>query len=211
MAAKNVHSAPIKLTNVRLSFPRLKEPVKFDENNPNEIPKYKASFLLDPNDPAHAKTIEEIKAAAKKCIIDAWGQKPKTMKPIECFGDGDTQINKKTEEVYDGYAGMFYVSAANARRPLLQDRNGEQVDRDRVEEVFYGGCYVNASIDLWIQDNDFGKALRCQLRGVRFRRDGEAFGGGGVSEDELADDDEDFGDSNAKTKAGDDIDDYFNL
>ncbi len=41
--------------------------------------------------------------------------------------------------------------------------------------VIYAGCYVNASIEIWAQDNQYGKAIRATLRGVQFFRDGDAF------------------------------------
>jgi len=40
----------------------------------------------------------------------------------------------------------------------------------------YAGCYVNMSIRLWAQDNQFGKRVNAQLRAVQFVKDGEAFG-----------------------------------
>jgi hypothetical protein len=42
----------------------------------------------------------------------------------------------------------------------------------------YAGCYVNASVEVWVQDNQWGKRVNCTLRGVQFLRDGDAFGGG---------------------------------
>jgi hypothetical protein len=52
----------------------------------------------------------------------------------------------------------------------------------------YAGCYVNASIELWAQDNNYGKRVNASLGGVQFARDGDAFAGGGAaSEDEFDD------------------------
>ncbi|WP_244126983.1 ssDNA-binding protein, partial [Xylella fastidiosa] len=45
----------------------------------------------------------------------------------------------------------------------------------------YAGCYVNANIELWAQDNNYGKRINASLGGVQFLRDGEAFAGGGVA------------------------------
>jgi hypothetical protein len=42
----------------------------------------------------------------------------------------------------------------------------------------YGGCYVNAAVKPWLQDNKFGKGVRCDLVAVQFFADGPAFGGG---------------------------------
>jgi len=55
--------------------------------------------------------------------------------------------------------------------------------------VIYSGCYVNAIIDLWAQDNQFGKRINATLLGVQFAYDGDAFasGGSGVSVDDFDD------------------------
>ena len=57
--------------------------------------------------------------------------------------------------------------------------------------TFSGWClygYVNGSIELWCQDNAYGKRINATLRGVQFLKDGEAFAGGGsASADEFDD------------------------
>lgn len=189
---KSVNSDPIKLKNVRLSFPSLREPTKFDESNEKEIPKFKASFILDPSDAGHQATIKEIETAAKKIIKEMWGGKPPKMKDIECFGEGNNKISESTGEVYDGYQDMFFVSGNNPKRPICMYRDKTPIEKADVEDVLYAGCYVNASINLWTQDNQYGKAIRCQVRGVQFFRDGEPFGGGAVDTDAEFDD---FGDA----------------
>jgi len=192
---KAIHSKPIKLQNVRLSFPTLKEPTRFDPDNEREIPKYKAAFILDPK--VHAETIKEIKATAKQLMDEMWGGKPNGFKDIDCFGDGNNKVNAQGD-VYDGYQDMFYVQGNNPKRPLLLHKDKTPVDKDEIEDVFQAGYRVNGSINFWTQDNKFGKAIRCTLRGIQFVREDETFGGGGVNADlefdDLADDDEgDYG------------------
>jgi hypothetical protein len=46
----------------------------------------------------------------------------------------------------------------------------------------YAGCFVNASIELWVQDNNYGKRINATLAGVQFYRDGEHFGGGSIAD-----------------------------
>jgi hypothetical protein len=174
----------IKLKNIRLSFPTLKEPsypVGFEGQGD---PKYSASLILDPE--KHADTIKAVNAEINRMIKAEWGEKPPKFKPIEFFGKGDHKVNKDGE-VYDGYQGMWFVDANNRKKPLLADRDNTILEGDDIGRRLYGGCYVNASIDMWIQDNKFGQAIRCNLRAVRFFGDGEAFGAGGASLDELDD------------------------
>ena len=47
---------------------------------------------------------------------------------------------------------------------------------------------MNASIELWAQDNSFGKRVNASLRGVQFLKDGDAFAGGGAASDDEFDD-----------------------
>ncbi|MNP47458.1 hypothetical protein D3C76_1415120 [compost metagenome] len=62
------------------------------------------------------------------------------------------------------------------------------MDRDRTQLTAqegkpYSGCYVNVIVDIWAQDNSYGKRINAQLQGIQFVRDGEAFSGGGTSAD----------------------------
>lgn len=174
----------IKLKKVRLSFPNLKEAVYPKGFEGQGDPKYSADFILDPEE--HADTIKAINAEIKRLIKEEWGEKPPKFKAIEFFGKGDLKI-KGDGTVYEGYEGKWFVSANNRKKPLLVDRDNTQLEGDDIEKRLYGGCYVNAAIDMWIQDNKFGQTVRCNLRGVKFFGDGEAFGAGGASIDELDD------------------------
>lgn len=182
----------IKLRNVRLSFPVLDKPRAFREGQEES---YNATFLLDPKRPEHKAALEELKAEAERLIKETWGQKPVNMKPIEFMGKGETKVSQQTGEVYDGYANMYFVAAKNKKRPALKNRDGEHLTPQEVAQVFYGGCRVNAIVSIWVQDNKWGKALRCNLSGIKFHMDDDAFGGGSLSDEEWSDfDDADSGD-----------------
>lgn len=175
----------IKLHNVRLSFPTLEKAKAFEEG---QTPSFDATFILDPKNPRHVSTINEIKAEIERMIKEMWGTRPAKMKPIEFMAKGDTKISNKTQEVYDGYAGMVVIGSKNKKRPTLKGRDGENLTPEEVGRIMYGGCYVNAIISLWCQDHEkWGKAIRCNLDGVKFHADGDAFGGGGLSDDEWDD------------------------
>ena len=180
----------IKLHNVRLSFPVLDKPKAFEEG---QDPSYNASFLLDPKNPKHAEALKEVKAEIERMIAEKWGTKPARMKPIEFMAKGETKLNSKTQDPYDGYAGMWVIGAKNKKRPALKARDGSDLTPEEVSRVFYGGCRVNAIISLWVQSNKYGDAIRCNLDGVKFHTDDDAFGGGGVSDSEWDDFDDEGG------------------
>ena len=71
-------------------------------------------------------------------------------------------------------------------RPLVVDADKSPLVAEDGKP--YSGCYVNASVELWPQDNNYGKRVNATLMGVQFFRDGESFSGGGVASEDDFDD-----------------------
>lgn len=93
--------------------------------------------------------------------------------------DGDDKADK-----YDGFGGHMALSA-NGKAGDTAEEAGPVILLDQLKQPLtigsgkpYAGCYVNASVEIWIQDNQWGKRVNCTLRGVQFLRDGDSFGGG---------------------------------
>lgn len=167
----------IRLNNVRLSFPVLWAAKTV---NGEGTPAFSASFLLDPAD----DQVGALSLAVNQIARDKWGAKAdailKQMRAQDktCLHDGDLKAN------YDGFMGMLYVSARSSTRPLVIDRDKTPLSESDGRP--YAGCYVNASIELWAQDNNYGKRINASLRGVQFLREGDAFAGGGsATEDDF--------------------------
>lgn len=166
----------IQIRNVRIAFPQLFVPKAFGDGEP----KFKATFLMPPD---HA-AVKEIEAAIEAAATEKWGAKAReTLKGLKaadktCLHNGDV----KSE--YDGFPGNLFVNASSITDPKVLDRDKSLLSpRDGRP---YGGCYVNAIIDVYAQDNNFGKRINATLAGVQFVRDGDAFGGGRpASEDEF--------------------------
>lgn len=168
----------VKLIDVRLSFPDLFVPVQFKgEGGFN----YKASFLMAPK----SDNAKKIEAALLEAAIAKW---PKNGKAVYesvkgnankiCFIDGSSKE-------YDGYQGMMCLSSSRAKAkglPKVLDFDKTPLGEGAGKP--YAGCYVDALVEIWAQDNDFGKALRAQLLGVQFRRHGDAFAAGAVASDD---------------------------
>lgn len=155
----------IKLSNVRLSFPSVFHKANF---NGTET-KYEATFLLSKKN--HAALIEEIQKVIKeKLATDLKGVKISPDKI--CLRDGDL-----TE--YEGYEGHMSLKASNKKRPVVVNKDKTPLTED--DNVIYGGCYVNAFIELWAQNNEYGKRINANLLGIQFAKDGDPFGGGGTS------------------------------
>lgn len=184
MAKTNITSDIIKLKNVRLSFPEIWRPKSFgvnDDGTPKE-PKHQATFLLDPSNSEHAQHIKEIKRAAKKVLIEAFGEIPPGFK--RCFGLADKHAKKRA---YDGYKGMFYIATGNATRPTLVDRHRNELVQS--DGVLYAGCYVHTNVTLWTFDHPKGgQGVAANLRIIQFFKDGEPFGNAPAKADEELDD-----------------------
>ncbi|MHA3050222.1 DUF2815 family protein [Acinetobacter sp. ANC 4641] len=168
----------VKLSNVRLAFPKL---FKAESVNGGE-PTFSAAFLFA----ADHSAVKDIKAAIDKVGEAKWGAKwAQIKKGLEAqdkmaLHDGDTKADLA------GYEGNLFINASNKTRPLIIDR--DKTPLDSADGKPYAGCYVNASIELWAQDNSFGKRVNASLRGVQFLKDGDAFAGGGAASDDEFDD-----------------------
>lgn len=172
----------LKMNKVRGSFLGLFTAEAF---KPGDDPKFKATFLVPADSPQH-KVVEDAILAA---VTAKWGAKDaaKIIASIRnnpnkfCYQDGNTKS-------YDGYEGMFALSAKNSVRPLVLDMDKSPL----VEEdgKIYSGCYLNASLEIFCYENS-GKGVSCSLGGVQYAGKGDAFGGGSSASkddfDELAD------------------------
>ena len=151
----------IQLKNVRLSFPSIFNRATFDGVDG----KYEATFLISKDD---VKTKKALDDAIAKLIASA---KVKVPADKICLKDGDFSE-------YDGYADNWSLKASTSKRPTLIDR--DKTPLVEADGKPYAGCYVNAIIDLWLQNNKYGKRINANLYGIQFVGDGEAFGVGNV-------------------------------
>ena len=166
------------LKDVRLAFPAIFEPKSVQ----GEDPAFSATFILPPDHPQ----MDELNAAIEAVAKEKWGAKaPEILKAIRA--KGNTCLHSGDEKAqYDGFDGNFYISARNKVRPTVLDRDKSPLVA--ADGRPYGGCFVNASLELWAQDNNFGKRINASLKGLQFVRDGDAFSGGGAADpDEFAD------------------------
>jgi hypothetical protein len=171
--------AKIKLNDVRLSFPSLFRKSVYN----GEETKHEATFLLDKK--KHADKIKEIEAAIASAIKESL-KGAKLGGDKICLKDGD-------DFEYAGYAGNMSIKASNSKRPLVIDRDKSPLTED--DNRIYAGCRVNAIIELWAQNNNYGKRINANLLAVQFFKDDEPFADGvkaSVDDFDAFDDDESF-------------------
>ena len=178
----------IFLTKVRLSFPTLVEP-RVVGNNPNGKAKYSADFIMEPSHPDFANFMTEVRRLATEKWRENAGNVLTmigTDRKLRCYGRGDERVDKKTFKPYLGYAGNVYISASRDFAPQMIQLDGSPVDSNNtmayqaIARSLYGGCYVNVALRPWLQENEHGRGVRCDLAGIQFAADGEAFGEGDI-------------------------------
>ena len=169
----------IVLKNVRLAFPELWEAKTV---NGEGEPAFSASFLLTKDHPQVKEIREAEDAVGKEKFAAKWPQIKKEIVANNrlAMKDGDTKTN------YAGFEDNYFISARNKTRPTVIDRDRSPLSPKDGRP--YAGCYVNAILELWAQDNKYGKRINASLSGVQFLKDGEAFSGGRpASADEFED------------------------
>lgn len=180
----------IYLSNVRLSFPHIAEPQRTkNEQTGKERVSFNCEFLM----PQDHQGFQQFMKKYGEMAVEKWKEHAQAaMSMIQqerknrCFGNGAEKINKKTFQPYDGYAGMFYITAGRDTQPQIIQADGRAVDPantmacQQLARKMYGGCRVNAAVKPWIQDNKHGRGIRCDLVAVQFAGDDTPFGEGSV-------------------------------
>lgn len=186
----------IRIDNVRASYPHLDKPWAGEEG---QAAKYSVVSLLD----------KVTHKAAKDLIVKRINEILKENKTDKIAADKkfirDGDLSAKAE-----YENQWTVSAREDRRPSVRGRDNEVLTPDEILDLIYAGCYISVLIRPWFQNHPkFGKRVNAGLVAVRFRRDGEPFGEGRISDDDLddyMDDDGDYDDAMGGASHDDDDD-----
>lgn len=167
------------IRGARLSYPALDKPRASSFDASGADPKYQATFLIAPDNPA----IPAIRAAIQKVAEAEFG--PKALSVLQNPEKIPLRSGDAKENVPDGYAGMWYITAKSKNAPELRDANpriiitGEQA----IREKFVAGYYVNGFVDIYpyIVKNAAGAVLKsgiaASLVSVQFCRYADAFAG----------------------------------
>lgn len=164
--------AKVRIENVRMAFPAIFKAEAIGDGEPA----FGARFIVPQNHPA----VKLLDAAIVETARDKWGTKAdqilaKLRKDgAICFVKEEYQ--NSDGEVYAGFENAYHLQTRSQVKPLVIDRDKTPLtERDGRP---YSGCYVVAMVEVWAQENSFGRGVRAQLKGVQFYKDGEAFAGG---------------------------------
>jgi hypothetical protein len=174
-----------KLNNVRCSFLTLGEPEYFggQKQKPSDKRRWSSTFLI----PTGSQLDKEINMLMEQVAAEKWEKKAATIlanirsdPKASCYTDG----NRKDYEGYKDHWALTAHRNEDKGRPLVFDTDKSPIykpDNELYEGKagrIYSGCYVNAQVEFWAQDNTSGKGLRCTLLGIQRKGDGLAFSGG---------------------------------
>ena len=170
----------IALRSKRIAFPQIFEA---DTVNGEGTPAYSLALIIPKDDPQ----VADVNALIDAIATEKWEKlATATLKQLRlsdkiCLHDGDLKAS------YEGFEGNWYISARNTMRPLVVAR--VKTPLTAADGVIYSGCYCNVFLELWAQDNAYGKRVNATLMGVQFVKDGEAFSSAGkaMSIDEFDD------------------------
>lgn len=159
------------LRDARLAFPNLFEPTTVAGEGK---PRYSATLLI----PADHPQLDEIKKKIDAIAKDKWREKAGPLL-AGLYKTGKVALHDGDEKAqYDGFPGNMFIAAASQESapPTVVDQARNPLTAKSGKP--YPGCYVNASLEFWVQDNQWGKRVNCTLRGIQFLRDGDSFSAG---------------------------------
>jgi hypothetical protein len=183
----------IMLKNCRIAFAQGIFTAKAGEDG--GTPSYSAAFIFEKGSGA-AKVAQKAIAEAAEA---KWADKaPATLKALAaqdkiCLHSGDTKE-------YEGFEGNLFVSARSKVAPKVF--NSDRTPLTISDGKPYSGCYVNALVEIYAQDNKFGKRVNASLLGVQFVKDGDSFGGSAPAKDDEFDNIEDTGEEGFDSLVG---------
>jgi len=166
------------IKNARLGFPHLLVPQP--STNPAAAAKYNCVFIIEQGAPEWNEILEMAHAMAlEKWTVNANGIMGMISndKKLRCYGFGADKVDTKTGLVYEGFQDMMWISGSSDTKPDLRGQDAMPCPPTApLNTMFVGGNYVEGVISIWPQDNEHGRAIRSQLDGVQYIREGEKFG-----------------------------------
>lgn len=162
----------IDVKNVRCSFPHLfSRPVINGQEG-----KCGATLLFDPKDPQHKACLKKITAEVNRLIAEK-GKGSRIPSDKRCLRKGE----ESTRPEYDGY---YTLSTNHSTKPYVFEKGSRVPVTSQEECSIYAGCRVNARVQLWYQDNQYGKRVNANLVLIQFNGDDESLSGSHVSMDD---------------------------
>lgn len=171
------------INDARISFPQLWHDDVRVVNGKEQVYPKSATILLSKT--KHADTLGAINAQMKAAINASESVKKavaqagmKAFKGICLRGAGE-------EGWRDEYPADHMVLKANCKKgskpPLAL--HADKTHASEKDDPFYSGCRVNVKVQIWLQDNQWGRRINCKLVALQFAGDDEPLDASYISED----------------------------
>lgn len=190
MASNNVSKPARTSPPLRCSYPTLFNPKSFQAG---QTPKFSITVMIDKTNKEQMDYLKALHKDATDAMAEKWPDPAKRPRinligdTKSLFKDGDKTVNNNgipLNETNPEYAGHYLLRASTATRPAVVDRNkAEILDANEV----YGGCFVKVNLNVYTFDTQANRGVTCGLNGVQKWADGESFGGGRPSLDQMFD------------------------
>lgn len=170
-----IASKRIIIKEARASFPKL---FKADSYG-GGVAKYSVDLLI----PEGSESDKAIRAAISD-IAAASGIKRHFYQPAQAAWDRGVAEGRKEGPLPAAMKGMMVLKAASTKKPVVVDQSKQPLAE--TDGRPYGGCYVNAVVDIGIArpkpgtGASFPPCIKAYLGVVQFVKDGEPFGGSGT-------------------------------
>lgn len=155
----------------RVSFPYVFEKAKSLEAGKEG--KYEITLYIP-----KSEDISKLRANLEKVAKEAFGAKFQSLEKLKHppIKDGDDK------DPSDPAYGHWIIRAKSAKRPVVVDASRSPVES---KEAIYGGCYGRINITPASYAIPTGWGVTLYLNAVQKVKDGERFGGGGVSAEDV--------------------------
>lgn len=161
------------LKNVQIIYPpNLFRATLPPQATADSTPRYGCAFLIDKNSDAYKDLNAAIEKECKEKLGEKWQIKAKTFKSNPqkyCLSEYlDSEGNESDFVVLKSYR------KESDGRPIAVKRDRTQADES--EALFYSGCFVNASVTIYVMSDATKGGIRSGLEGVQFVKDGQRRG-----------------------------------
>lgn len=172
----------IRVSGVRFSYPHLNKPYK-GTGDQGEA-KFGIVGMLP----------KKTHRAARDLIMERIDELLKDNK-VKAIPSDKKFLRDGDESGKEEYAEHWTISARESRRPPLRDRNNQVIEPEDALEAIQPGYWGDLLIRPWYQNNDYGKRVNAGLSSVQVVKKDEVFGEGRISDEDLDDAFEDYGDA----------------
>lgn len=208
----------VVLKNVRGSFLHIFGPQVQENDDGSERKTFNGNFMMEKGAEDTKRNLAAVKKASQAARRQKWGDDEKKWPKIPshkmCLRDGDNADHTTRDE----YEDHFFLSASSpVDKPVRVLTNRKDTDDKWIEAepgqkgAPYSGCYVNAIVRIWAQDNKHGKRINAALQTVQFRSDGEPFSAQNADADDLLTEDDVSYEGDLDGDVGDDDDEEEDL